>query len=307
MKICPKCLAILENTAEFCADCGAQLPPQPPQPEPYYPHQSQRSQPEQQHILPYQYQQQNAIAKSKAGLILSVLIPFVLIAAATAVLIFIDPLNNENDPDGIDIAATADPNVQKAPTQGDISVTQEFAYRVGLEEAHVRYFSALEQAIDTIKKELGYKKFDEIVMTSSFFGTSSVLETTLHLQTDDLFETESATLTPTGEKVMRYLSAALGDVVSNIQIAGHTDNVPIQTAEFSSNYDLSYARVLNVADIFYEHMDSRNITVSAYGENEPKTINSTEEGRSENRRIELRIQVIYTQALITSPYQIIGG
>lgn len=76
-----------------------------------------------------------------------------------------------------------------------------------------------------------------------------------------------------------------------IEIEGHTDNVPINSARFASNEELSDARALAVFYYLQENtsLDPVDMKHSGMGERVPIADNSTEEGRSKNRRVEIRI------------------
>lgn len=76
-----------------------------------------------------------------------------------------------------------------------------------------------------------------------------------------------------------------------IEIEGHTDNVPIHTAQYPSNEELSSARALGVFYYLVENtsLDPASVKHSGMGERAPVADNSTEEGRSRNRRVEIRI------------------
>lgn len=76
-----------------------------------------------------------------------------------------------------------------------------------------------------------------------------------------------------------------------VEIEGHTDNVPINTAKFANNEELSSARALGVFFYLAENtaLDPTNMKHSGMGERVPVADNSTEEGRSLNRRVEIRI------------------
>lgn len=77
----------------------------------------------------------------------------------------------------------------------------------------------------------------------------------------------------------------------NIIISGHTDNVPIQTAKFSSNWELSVMRSINFMKILLQNdqLDPRWFSAKGFGEFKPVADNSTAEGRSQNRRVEILI------------------
>ncbi|KAA0546672.1 flagellar motor protein MotB [Bacillus sp. BGMRC 2118] len=77
----------------------------------------------------------------------------------------------------------------------------------------------------------------------------------------------------------------------NVVISGHTDNVPISTAQFESNWHLSVMRGVNFMKVILENekLDPRRFSVKGFGEFQPVASNDTAEGRSQNRRVELLI------------------
>jgi chemotaxis protein MotB len=106
-----------------------------------------------------------------------------------------------------------------------------------------------------------------------------------------VFPSGTARLTPefkpTLDKVARVLAAARGDIT----VAGHTDNIPIRTAQFPSNWELSSARAASVVLYLIEHADIAppRVTASGYADSRPVASNETEEGRAKNRRVEITI------------------
>lgn len=77
----------------------------------------------------------------------------------------------------------------------------------------------------------------------------------------------------------------------NIIISGHTDDTPIVNADFSTNWELSVMRAVRFMEIVLENpdLDPRDFSAKGFGEFEPVASNDTEEGRAQNRRVEVLI------------------
>jgi chemotaxis protein MotB len=75
----------------------------------------------------------------------------------------------------------------------------------------------------------------------------------------------------------------------DIRIEGHTDNVPIHTSEFSSNWELSAGRATRMTRLFIERFqfEPRRLSAAGYGEYHPVAGNDTPEGRGQNRRVDI--------------------
>jgi len=107
-----------------------------------------------------------------------------------------------------------------------------------------------------------------------------------------LFESGKATLKPESSAVLNKIAIILekyGESV--IEIEGHTDNVPIHTSTFADNDELSSARALSVFRYLLEHssLDPAKLKHAGRGEYVPVADNSTPEGRTKNRRVEIKI------------------
>src|SRR5262249_41953577 len=72
-----------------------------------------------------------------------------------------------------------------------------------------------------------------------------------------------------------------------LRVEGHTDNVPIHTAQFTSNWELSTARSTAIARLLLERgpINPVNLSAAGYAEFHPVASNSTEDGRTQNRRV----------------------
>lgn len=105
------------------------------------------------------------------------------------------------------------------------------------------------------------------------------------------FPSGSAELSPAFRDMLDRVAPVLRDTPGDIQIAGHTDNVPVTGETFRSNWDLSASRATSVAHhLLYEHViDPRRITIQGFGDSRPLVPNTTEESRARNRRVELSI------------------
>lgn len=107
-----------------------------------------------------------------------------------------------------------------------------------------------------------------------------------------LFDSGSAELKEESREVLSKVGRVLEQYSGGtVEIEGHTDNVPITTARYASNEELSSARALSV---FYylkdnTYLNPANLKHAGMGERVPVADNSTEAGRSMNRRVEIRI------------------
>lgn len=111
----------------------------------------------------------------------------------------------------------------------------------------------------------------------------------LQLQTDILFPSGSAKLSDEGVKVIQEVGKLLSEIPDRrFQVEGHTDNVPISTKTYASNWELASARAINVVkEMVAAGMPDKRVSAAAFAETRPTTTNDTEDGRAANRRIEI--------------------
>jgi chemotaxis protein MotB len=101
------------------------------------------------------------------------------------------------------------------------------------------------------------------------------------------FPSGSAEIRRESIPVLEALAAIVPD--APVRVEGHTDNVPIHTSRFQSNWELSTARASAIARLLLERgtMHPANLAAAGYAEFHPIASNRTEEGRSQNRRVDL--------------------
>lgn len=106
------------------------------------------------------------------------------------------------------------------------------------------------------------------------------------------FESGSSDLKPAMEKVIIALADSLRNLDLTFVVNGHTDDVPINSLKYRSNWDLSGARASSVAYIFelYGSFPSSNIEVVGHSDGNPIVPNDSKENRERNRRIEVYIE-----------------
>lgn len=109
-----------------------------------------------------------------------------------------------------------------------------------------------------------------------------------------LFASGSADINPEYATVAGELAEILAfNPARNVVITGHTDNVPMNTAEFASNWELSVIRAVNFLKIIVDtnpNLESKYFSVKGFGEFSPIASNDTAEGRAKNRRVEVLVQ-----------------
>lgn len=111
----------------------------------------------------------------------------------------------------------------------------------------------------------------------------------VQMQTDVLFSSGSAKLSDDGIAAVEEVSGLLSSLSGRrYQIEGHTDNVPIKTRVFPSNWELAAGRAITVVQLMVEKgMQADRVSAVSYGDTMPIASNDTPEGRALNRRIEI--------------------
>jgi chemotaxis protein MotB len=108
----------------------------------------------------------------------------------------------------------------------------------------------------------------------------------IEINADILFPSGSGEFAPAAEPVLDKLAEVLKPFPNPIRVEGHTDNRPIRTAAFPSNWELSAARAASVVHQFTSQgIDPLRLEIVGFGEFHPRQSNDTGEGRNANRRV----------------------
>jgi chemotaxis protein MotB len=124
----------------------------------------------------------------------------------------------------------------------------------------------------------------------------------LSLRNDVLFDEGKTDLKPAGKQALADVAQALRTVSSrSFQVAGHTDNLPIRSKEFPSNWELSTARAVVVVKFLSgQGVNPSALSAAGYGEFDPVAANTDAANRTKNRRIEISL-VPNIEELISLP------
>ena len=166
--------------------------------------------------------------------------------------------------------ATANPNLPQptAPLQAN-----------GHSDEEDKLQQQLTKAID----EFGLNKAVNIKVTQGYAQ--------LEIQDKVLFKSSEAALTASGEALIKRLVPVLKQAVGLILIEGHTDNLPIKSAQFPSNWELGASRATSVLHyLVSQQLDSRHLRATTYADTMPIADNSTPAGREKNRRVNILIK-----------------
>jgi len=106
-----------------------------------------------------------------------------------------------------------------------------------------------------------------------------------------LFDSGRAVLKPGAREILELFAREATAFPNHIRVEGHTDNRPISTMRFPSNWELSTARATEVVRFLMEsdELEATRLSAAGYGEYRPVATNDTREGRALNRRVDLVI------------------
>lgn len=191
-----------------------------------------------------------------------------------------------NEPTTMDPVQIGDPGLDAAERElqdsDRVGQTVSPAEAKALSEAAA---SALEEMQEEVSEEM------EPLIDS---GLLSVREDRafieIEIDTSSLFGSGSATPQEHAEPILRAMGNILRQLPNPVKVEGHTDNVPIETEQFPSNWELSAARAAAVVRMLEEGgVASDRLSAVGFGSQKPVASNDTAEGRERNRRVALII------------------
>lgn len=112
------------------------------------------------------------------------------------------------------------------------------------------------------------------------------------------FATDSATLGPIGDAVVDTIATVLRTIPNNVEVQGYTDNTPIASGPYPSNWVLSAVRAVNVVErlVTHDKITANRLAAVGYGTTHPVVPNTTPANKAENRRVDV---VILTTSIPT--------
>jgi chemotaxis protein MotB len=181
------------------------------------------------------------------------------------------------------------PDASRKPSDGAPAGTEQAAIPMNIVMGEeVLSPARVKEDLDNLHRELEQRLSNQVAThtVSMKMGRDGLV---ISLREAGFFSSGSATPRPDTLLTLRQIATSLSRTPYNVRIEGHTDNVPIHTAEFDSNWELSSARATHIARIFIDlkAIPPERISAAGYSEYHPAASNDTSEGRAENRRVDL--------------------
>jgi len=180
------------------------------------------------------------------------------------------------------------PNQNKDPNQYD--KTQQNPADLKKEQLQQELLKKLEQEAKEQVAEL-QEALKEEIENGQVTVERDKSRVIIRIQEKGSFGSGSASLDPEFFEVMDKISSVLVNRSGQIIVSGHTDNIPIRTGRFRSNWELSSARAVTVLHALLRNPDVEEgrIVVKGHADTKPLADNDTPENRAKNRRVELHI------------------
>lgn len=188
-------------------------------------------------------------------------------------------------------ARLAEMTASRAALEADIAkLNDALRALTGERDALAKAEANAQKRIDTFKNMLA--KFQKMIASGKIKIRIANNKMIVEMASAILFPSGSANLSDEGKEALAEVAGILATIGDRaFQVAGHTDDIPIKRGRFKSNWDLSAARAVAVVQHLIENgMDSRFLSAAGYAETQPVARNDDEDGRAQNRRIEIVLQ-----------------
>ncbi len=174
----------------------------------------------------------------------------------------------------------------------------EAGTREGLKMADVKTPKQEVNAVDElggmVQKEMDdiVSDVEELVMFNELQGAVDVAQNkdgvVITLSDVIIFQTGDAAMSEQGKRIIRKIAEILKQFIYTITVEGHTDNLPVKSGKYRSNWELSGLRAIDIVHILIDAgVDPKLLSARAYGEYHPLVPNDTPAHRAKNRRVEI--------------------
>ena len=140
----------------------------------------------------------------------------------------------------------------------------------------------IEKLKKALKKQIGEGKIEV---------AGNDVRTIIRIREKGSFPSGSARMNPNFRSVMKTIAATVKQTPGQIHIAGHTDNIPINTFRFKSNWELSSARAVSILNelLYHQNIANERLVIQGHADTKPLVPNTTANNRAINRRVEITI------------------
>lgn len=166
-------------------------------------------------------------------------------------------------------------------------------YNLGILEKNLQAGESERNAKKSYNKAT--QEFEKEIQAKLISVTKEERGTVIRMSSDFYFASGSADLTPLAYEVLQKIRVILDSVSNDIQVEGHTDNVPINihsalAQRYPTNWELSSQRAINVLKFFErEGIVKKRLSAIGLADNKPLKPNTSDENRAANRRVEIII------------------
>jgi chemotaxis protein MotB len=181
------------------------------------------------------------------------------------------------------------PNSTRLPAKGAAGGAEQAVYPMNIVMGEdVLAPAKVKDDLDQVRRELQQALSNQVAQhtVSIQMGRDGLV---ISLREAGFFNSGSSTPRPETLPTLRPIAASLGRTPYDLRIEGHTDNIPIHTSEFDSNWELSSARATRIARLLLDlhAIPADRLSAAGYAEFHPVASNDAPEGRAQNRRVDL--------------------